>query len=287
MSFDVVSLFTRVPMDPVVEVAQRRLDNDETLSYQTSLSVQEIVGLLSFWLNATYLSFRGEFYQQMFGTAMGSPVSVTFANLAMEDVEERALTTAGIVSRFWKRYVDDTCVALPADQCEAFHAHVNSVEQSIQFTLERESDGKLPFLDLLLERHPDGSISTSVFRKSTHTDRYLDFDSHHPLIHKTAVVRTLQHRARMLSSSVEAQRGEESHLIDALVRNGYPKKLIRQHMRNRERVEDSADDRPEATVCLPYVSGVSEALKRVLASVGIRTCCSNDGDVGCGILHSL
>ena len=152
---------------------------------------------------------------------------------------------------FWKRYVDDTCVALPADQCEAFYAHVNSVEQTIQFTLERESDGKPPFLDLLLERRPDGSISMSVFWKSTHTDRYLDFDSHHPLTHKTAVICMLQYRARMLSSSVRARQDEESHLMDVLVRNGYPRKLIRQHMRDHGRVEESVDGQPEATVCLP------------------------------------
>ena len=60
-------------------------------------------------------------------------------------------------------------------------------------------------------------------------------------------------------------------MMDALVRNGYPRKLVRQHMRDRERVEGSADDQPEATVCLPYVTGVSEVLKRVLASVGVRT----------------
>ena len=83
--------------------------------------------------------------------------------------------------------------------------------------------------------------------------RYLDFDTHHP---STAVVHTLQYKARMLSSLVKAQRDEESCLIDALGRNGFPRKLIRQHMRNHERVEESAD-----------VSGVSEVLKRVLASV--------------------
>ena len=76
--------------------------------------------------------------------------------------------------------------------------------------------------------------------------------------HKTAVVRTLQYRARMLSSSVKAQQDKESHLMDALGRNGYPRKLIRQHMRSREKVEKSADDQPVATVCLPYASGVSE-----------------------------
>ena len=50
--------------------------------------VAVIVTLLKFCLNATYLSFRGEFYQQTYGTAMGSPVSVAVANLVMEDVEE-------------------------------------------------------------------------------------------------------------------------------------------------------------------------------------------------------
>ena len=70
------------------------------------------------------VSFRGEFYQQMFGMAISS-VSVTVANLLIEDVEVRAFTTAGIIPRFWKRYVDDICVALQADLCEAFHTHVN------------------------------------------------------------------------------------------------------------------------------------------------------------------
>ncbi len=45
------------------------------------------------YLDATYLANRGEVYQQVYGTAMGSPVSVTVANLVMEDVEQRALTT--------------------------------------------------------------------------------------------------------------------------------------------------------------------------------------------------
>ena len=44
----------------------------------------------------------------MFGTAMGFVVSITFANLVMEDVKERALTTVGVVSKFLKGYVDDT-----------------------------------------------------------------------------------------------------------------------------------------------------------------------------------
>ena len=74
--------------------------------------------------------------------------------------------------RFWKRYVDDTCAALPASRVQEFLSHLNGVEPSIQFMVEVESEGKLPFLDVLLQRDPDGSISTTVSTtKATHTDR--------------------------------------------------------------------------------------------------------------------
>ena len=86
---------------------------------------------------------------------MGSPVSVTVANIVMEDIEERALATCSLHPPFWKRYVDDTLTALPRDQIEQFHQHINSIEPSIQFTIE-ESNGSIPFLDTRVIRHDDG-----------------------------------------------------------------------------------------------------------------------------------
>ena len=70
---------------------------------------------------------------------MGSSVSVTVADLVMEDVEQRALSTFPNPPRFWKRYVDDTCVALQSDKVKAFHLHLNSIEPTIQFNLELET----------------------------------------------------------------------------------------------------------------------------------------------------
>ena len=111
----------------------------------------------------TFLGFCGMVYRQTFGTAMGSPVSVTVANLVMEDVEQGALAMTDVHPRFWKRYVDDTCTVLriPADDVQRFLDHLNGVEPSIRFTVV-ESDGKLPFLDVLLRHNPDGSVSTTV-----------------------------------------------------------------------------------------------------------------------------
>ena len=191
VSFNVVSLFTRVPVDLVVKVAHERLSLDTSLIERTSLSTDQVVELLQFCLDVTFLAYREDFYQQTFSMAMGSPVLVTVANLVMEDVEQRALSSYPSPPPLWKRYVDDMLTALHRDQVQRFHKHLNSIKSTIQFTIKMESAGTLPFLDTRITHHSDGSLSTMGFRKSTHSDKHLDFKSHHPLAHKVAVARTL------------------------------------------------------------------------------------------------
>ena len=80
------------------------------------------------------MNFRGAFYQQVFEIAMGSPVSVVVANLGMEDVEQRALSTFPTPPKFWKRYVDDViCGDHKNDACSRLQ-DMNSIELSLQFT---------------------------------------------------------------------------------------------------------------------------------------------------------
>ena len=73
---------------------------DTTLLQRTSLPVEDIIDLLSFCLNTTYFVFEGCYYQQVFETAMGSPVSAIIANLVMEDVEQIALASFRYLYRF-------------------------------------------------------------------------------------------------------------------------------------------------------------------------------------------
>ena len=54
----------------------------------------------------------------------------------------------------------------------SFHELVN--ELAIQFTVERETDGKLPFLDTCVQRTTDGKLEAVVYRKPTHTDKYIN-----------------------------------------------------------------------------------------------------------------
>ena len=212
VSFDVVSLFIKVPVYLATKVAQDQLPGDTSLTERTSLSADEVGNLLRFCLDATYLAYNRDVFQQIFGTAMGSPVSVTVANVVMEDVEERALTTCPHPSPFWKRYVHDTFNPLPENKGDRFLDHLNTVEPTIKFNMEKESNGSLSFLDTLGTHHKDGSLLTSVYRKKIHTDRYLDFTSHHPLAHKVAAVKTLMTKVNRICTYVPNRDKEKQHI---------------------------------------------------------------------------
>ena len=84
---------------------------------------------------------------------MGSPVSVVVAEIVMQNIEERTLTTCRQTIPLWLRYVDDTFTAVHKDEIDEFHDHLNEQNADIQFTREVEENGKLPFLDCLVSRN--------------------------------------------------------------------------------------------------------------------------------------
>ena len=231
VSFDVVSLFTNIPVDVAIKVATKRLGQDATLLQRTSLPVEDIIDLLSFCLNTTYFVFEGCYYQQVFGTAMGSPVSAVIANLVMEDVEQRALASVPVSLLFWKRFVDDVISAVSRNEIDILLQHLNSIEPSIQFTVEREINGHLAFLDLNVHRTVEGKLETDVYCKPTHTDKYLSYDSHHPVSHKRSVAKTLLQRAESLPSNGDSQANEREYVLNILGGNDYPKRFLNDCLR--------------------------------------------------------
>ena len=69
--------------------------------------------------------------------------------------------------------MDDTCTAVPSGKVQHLLQHLNSIESTSGDGVGR-IPGILPFLDVKLHHKPDRSVSTSVYRKATHIDRYLD-----------------------------------------------------------------------------------------------------------------
>ena len=92
---------------------------------------------------------------------MGSPVSPIVANLYMEYLEQKALSTAPHPPKFWGRYVDDTFVIHKEANKQSFLQHINSVDPAIRFTVEDiKEDGSIPFLDTIVKPEVDGSLSS-------------------------------------------------------------------------------------------------------------------------------
>ena len=161
ISYDIKALFTSVPIKPVIDIIKTKLENDNNLKSRTSMSIDHIISLLEYCLNSAHFVFQGQHYEQQEGAAMGSPLSPIIANLYMENFETKALNTAPNPPTLWKRYVDDTFVVIKKCHQEEFFHHINSIEESIQFTAEdTHADGTLPFLDVLVIPQPDGSLAT-------------------------------------------------------------------------------------------------------------------------------
>jgi hypothetical protein len=159
----------------------------------------------------------------------------------------------------WLRYVDDTFVIWPhgPGKLSEFLDHVNSIHESIQFTMETERDGHLPFLDIDIYRKPDGSLGHKVYRKPTHTNLYLNSNSHHHPSNKQAVLSTLVHRARSLCDQ-ESLHSELEFLRTAFRQNGYSNRQIRRALNSPARVAPTPE-KPDSVAVLPYVGTISTA----------------------------
>ena len=76
--------------------------------------------------------------------------------------------------------MDDIFTILDRENIDVFLQHLNNQQPSIHFTMETEKDNKLAFLVTAVSREPDSHLTTSIYKKRTHTDQYLVYDSHHP-----------------------------------------------------------------------------------------------------------
>ena len=280
VSFDVKALFTSVPIKPALEIIEKLLKEDQDPQKRTSMSISNIMDLLEFCLRSTYFTYRGKFYEQVEGAAMGSPISPIIANLFMEHFEIQALQSSPNPPLLWKRFVDDTFVIINKAHKEEFLAHINSVDSNIQFTAEEPGpDGSLPFLDILISPDEEGKLITSVYRKPTHTDQYLQWDSHHPISAKYSVVGTLYHRAKTISSNSEKLHQEDDHLTRALGDCKYPRwalNRVKMKMNNptktqkKKKNEHSQPNNPRPYITVPYYRGLSESVKKKCSNYGVQ-----------------
>ena len=123
------------------------------------------------------------------------------------------------------RYVDETLTVFNNEEnCNTFFIHLNSLQFSLSFTYEKESNHSLPFLDVLVETH-DSQFLISVYRKPTFTGQYLRWNSFSPQKRKINLNGTLVHRAFMICSKSKLD-PELGKIRSILLEIGYPEHAI-------------------------------------------------------------
>ena len=187
VSFDVVSLFTRVPIADSLKLLSHHFEDG-------------VLALFKHVLTSTYFCFDEKFYEQMDVVAMGSPLSPVITNFFIEDFEKRATEQVPHKPMCWFRCTDDTFIIWPhgKQKLGEFLNHLNGIHKNIQFAMEIEGGGHLPFLDTDIYRNPDGSLGHKVYRKPTSTNQYLHQNSHHQPANKKSVLLSLIQRAKCL-----------------------------------------------------------------------------------------
>ena len=175
--------------------------------------------------------------------------------------------------------MDDTFIIQKEIHKQDFLQHINSVDPAIQFTVENnKEDGAIPFLDTIVKPEADGNLYITVYRKPTHMDQHLEWDSHHHLSAKFSVIQTLTHRAQTVCSNPELLHKEKAHLRKALTQCKYPKwaldKVEKRLNKPSREVTDGANTqgptgaqtttnevKTKGHIVIPYTQGLCESIK--------------------------
>ena len=128
----------------------------------------------------------------------------------------------------------------------------------------------MAFLETNNTLNEDGKVEVDVYRKATHTSKYLDFHSHNPAQSKTAVVKTLLDRAKCIPSTTARRRNEERRVINDLAAGDYPENFIKS-VDQPNNTQPKPRENPEAYALISYIKGVLERIGRILNRENIRT----------------
>ena len=144
-------------------------------------------------MSESLVFFDGEFYKEIDGVAMDSPLGPTLANIFLCFHEQIWLGNCPVEFKpvIYRRFVDDTFFLFRSkNHIEKFHLHLNCQHPNIKFTPEIEDNNSICFLDIKINRY-NNRFLTSVYRKPTFSDVFTNLDSYVPLSYKSGLISSL------------------------------------------------------------------------------------------------
>ena len=125
----------------------------------------------------------------MDGLALGMKPAPPLATIWLSKFEAEIRDTATI----FERYMDDIIRNIKIQEIEAKLRRINQLHPKLKFTIEREINGRLPFLDMEICR-VGNRLNSTWYVKPTDTGLIMNFHSLAPRRYKKSVVMSFVHR---------------------------------------------------------------------------------------------
>lgn len=266
VSFDVVSLFTNIPLYLILDIFTEHFD---LIQDQCNIPKDDFLNVITYLYNNTYFSFNHNFYQQIKGLPMGGATSPTIAEIVMNKLLYYITDTIDFQLPFLYQYVDDLLTAVPRDKVDFTLNIFNSYNPNLVFTVERETNSSVPFLDTLAIRNDDNVICLDWYRKTTSSGRYIPFSSYHPKKQKINAVLALKDRIEKISHPSFLQKNLLI-LKKLLLNNKYPLMLLNKLLfsNNNHTIRNNnilPSQSPVKYAKLQYIENLTPSLKKIFS----------------------
>ena len=233
-SFDVENLYTNVPVEEAIEITLNYIYKPTKL-VDVPFDKEQTRTLLNLSIRNAPFRFQNNIHKQIDGVTMDNPLVPILADLWIQMIEENLNRFSTNKQLVWLRYIDDVfCIfTIFKEKILEFHTRINRWHPNLQFTVEFESHNSIAFLDVLVTQEQE-KLTTSLYRKPTHTGLYLLWDSSQNRRYKLEFIKTLVIRIYRICSSKEIVNKELSLLRKTLANNGYPPHIIRRGIAEAE-----------------------------------------------------
>jgi hypothetical protein len=219
--------------------------------------------------------FNKKFYRQKDGVSMGNKLGPIIADIFMDDFETKhmpELIKLGVL--YWIRFVDDTFVVIKnKEQADKILEFLNSQHKTIKFTMEKEVNNSINFLDVKITKNSDNSISTSTYRKPTFTGVMLNWNSLTSMKYKKGLIGCLLDRSNKICSSDTQKIEEMEDIKNLLINNNFPPHIVENEFKRFEKykqlnVEKSPNpDEKIKYVSIPFINDKSEIIGRKMQQI--------------------
>lgn len=233
ISFDVQNLFPSIPLDETIQIIDFLL----TKNHSNPIKKYDILDCLENCLEQNYFKFNGSIYTALDGLIMGNPLSPLLAEIFMDNFEAKIHSHQCSKNfLYWYRYVDDIicCFKGTDRQLQCFFDYINTIHPKIKFTIEREIDQSINFLDLTITR-VNNVHEFSIYRKPTFTDITIHQSSKHPYNQKMAAYNSMLHRLMNVPMNMINFSKELNVIKQIASNNGYNPLLIDNLLYNKQR----------------------------------------------------